>query len=52
MEKITKEELMDKLNLTEEELDRVAAGQINKDCYLNCLAAGCDNRECQERCTH
>ena len=36
MEKINKEELMKKLNLTEEELEKVAGG-VNWQCFVACM---------------
>ena len=39
MEKINKEELMKKLNLTEEELEKIAGGSKTDwdgDCFFNC----------------
>ena len=39
MEKINKEELMKKLNLTEEELEKVAGGEsnVNWQCFGDCI---------------
>ena len=39
MEKINKEELMKKLNLTDEELDKVVGG-VNWQCFGECILNG------------
>ena len=54
MEKINKEELMKKLNLTEEELEKVmggSSGVCDTDRFEKCLMeCDADDKECPERC--
>ena len=53
MEKINKEELMKKLNLTEEELEKVAGGSSEKfdfACFSMCVLEGLSDLECYEWC--
>ena len=54
MEKINKEELMKKLNLTEEELEKVAGGSsgvYDSECFGICLMeCDADDKECPNRC--
>ena len=39
MEKINREELMKKLNLTEEELEKITGG-VNLECFNKCIMKG------------
>ena len=58
MEKISKEELMEKLNLTEEELEKVTGGESLEECYaradkqqMACLGNCRDRaRACRQTC--
>ena len=59
MEKINKEELMKKLNLSEEDLTKVAGGESSDNCILQCnvlffnckrACRGCDYDACMGRC--
>ena len=50
MEKISKEELMKKLNLTEEEMEKVTGGAVQRICFVNCVKEGGDLAECSRRC--
>ena len=54
MDKITKEELMKKLNLTEEELDKITGGSepiIDWECFDNCHLRNVRSTEyCYEKC--
>ena len=60
MEKINKEELMKKLNLTEEELEKVMGGSSgvgDTHCFTNCVMEcdADDNQcpiQCMKECTH
>lgn len=50
-EKINAEELMEKFNLKNEDLESIAGGAIHAECFTKCLLSGYDTEKCQKLCT-